>query len=212
MSDTGLKQSEPMGDAARLLLAAAREHSTMAATDLHLPEQSRLSEWQRLTASALLLHLVRSIEGVLRTRLADCFKDRPALCAALGSSQVEIALPVLERAQILRDPGLGAVLVRRVEEHRYWKEYTPVTGDILLIKLARDANQEIADEATALLTARSHRLDRFQEPVMGQADLPAELQHRLIWAIAAALANIWSGSTPFPPGWRMPPYPQRRVS
>lgn len=185
MSDRGLKQSEPMGDAARLLLAAARERFSVAATDIHLPEQSRLTEWQRLTASALLLRLVRSVEDDLRARLAGQFSDNEALYAALGSARVEIALPVLERAGVLRDPELGTVLIRRVEEHRFWKEHG--RADALPSELIRDEDDIVAAEAMTLLIARSRRFDRFQEPVMGHTDLPAELQHRLVWMIAAAL-------------------------
>ncbi len=176
-----------MGDAARLLLAASRERSSLAAADLLLPEQARLSEWQRVTASALLLRLVRSVEDSLRVCLAEDFRGEEALHAALGSDRIEIALPLLERAQMLRDPELGTVLVRRVEEHRYWKEYAASGGDDLLAELVRDNDEAIAREAMGLLVARSRRFDRFQEPLMGQADLPAELQHRLVWMIAAAL-------------------------
>jgi uncharacterized protein (DUF2336 family) len=175
-----------MGDAARLLLAAARERFSVAATDLLLPEQSRLTEWQRLTASALLVRLVRGIEDDLRARLAEEFRTPEALHAALSSARVEIALPVLERAQVLHDAELGTVLVRRVEEHLYWKEHA-ASGDDLLAELIRDSDEEIASEAMALLIARSRRFDRFQEPLIGQADLPAELQHRLVWMVAAAL-------------------------
>jgi uncharacterized protein (DUF2336 family) len=189
MSDRGLKQAEPMKDAARLLLAAARERFSVAATDLLLPEQSRLTEWQRLTASALLIRLVRSIEDALRARLADIFPDHDALQAALGSARVEIALPMLERAHALRDAEIGTILVRRVEEHRYWSEHGASGGDEYLAELIRDAEAEIAAEAMTLLIARSRRFDRFQEPLMGQGDLPADLQHRMVWMIAAALRH-----------------------
>lgn len=188
MSDRGLKHSQPMGDAARLLLAAARERFSVAAADLLLPEQARLTEWQRVTASALLLRLVRSIEEALRARLAEDFRDREGLHAALGSTRVEIALPLLERAQALRDAELGTVLVRRIEEHRFWKENAKGSDDFLN-GLVSDGDEGVAADAMALLIARSRRFDRFQEPLMAQTDLPAELQHRLVWMIAAALRH-----------------------
>jgi uncharacterized protein (DUF2336 family) len=169
------------------LLASARERYSVAAADILMPEQARLSEWQRLTASALLLRLVRSVEDDLRARLAGRFEGEEALNAALGSARVEIALPVLERAHVLRDPELGTVLVRRVEEHRFWKEHN--NGDELLSELIRDEDDVIAGEAMTLLIARSRRFDRFQEPVMAHTDLPAELQHRLVWMVAAALRH-----------------------
>lgn len=189
MSDRGLKQPDALGDAARLLLAASRERFSVAATDLLLPERSRLTEWQRLTASALLMRLVGSIEDMLRSRLAVPFSDREALHAALSSANVAIALPLLERAQVLRDAELGTVLVRRVEEHRYWKDSEAATADDMLAELVRDGDEAIAATAMAVLIARSRRFDRFQEPLLGQTDLPAELQHRLVWIIAAALRH-----------------------
>jgi uncharacterized protein (DUF2336 family) len=190
MAEGGSTRPERQSDAARLLLAAARERFAVAATDLLLPDQVRLSEWQRLTAAALLTRLVHSIEDDLRARLAIKFEAHEALHAALSSAHVAIALPILERAQVLRDSELSNVLVRRVEEHRYWKAHAPPAGgDELLFQLVRDKDEEVAAEAMELVVARSRRFDRFQEPVMGQVELPAELQHKLVWMVAAALRH-----------------------
>lgn len=178
-------------DAARLLLAAARERFSVAVTDLLLPEQTRLSEWQRLTAANLLTRLVRSVEDTLRASLAAKLEEQDAVHAALSSAHVDIALPILERAGVLNDPELGTLLVRRVEEHRFWKAQTARTapGEDLLARLIRDADPDVAAEAMELVIARSRRFDRFGEPVIGQVELPAELQHRLVWMIAAALRH-----------------------
>jgi uncharacterized protein (DUF2336 family) len=190
MAEGGSTGREKQSDAARLLLAAARERFAVAATDLLLPDQARLTEWQRLTAAALLTRLVRGLEDELRFRLAARFESHEALHAALSSAHVAIALPILERAQVLRDAELSNVLVRRVEEHRYWKAHAPALGDEdLLFELVRDADDEVAAEAMELVIARSRRFDRFQEPVMGAVELPAELQHKLVWMVAAALRH-----------------------
>lgn len=190
MSDEGRERRETKSDAARLLLAAARERFAVAATDLLLPEQSRLTEWQRLTAASLLTRLVGGIEDQLRAALAEHFRDREALHAALSSAHVAIALPILERASVLRDRELGTILVRRVEEHRFWKAYAAAgAGDEYLLELLRDPDPDVAAEAMDLVTARSRRFDRFQEPVMGRVELPADLQHRLVWLVAAALRH-----------------------
>lgn len=187
MSDRGLKQPETLGDAARLLLAASRERFSVAAADLLLPERSRLTEWQRLTASALLMRLIRSIEDALRARLADELKDNEALHAALSSARVDIAVPVLERAQVLRDAEIGTLLVRRVEEHRYWKDNAAGSAGEMMVELVRDRDEAVAADSMSLLIARSRRFDRFHEPLLGDTDLPADVQHRLVWMIAAAL-------------------------
>jgi uncharacterized protein (DUF2336 family) len=176
-------------DAARLLLAAARERFAVAATDLLLPERARLSEWQRLTAANLLTRLIGSIEDALRVPLAEHFAEHEALAAALSSAHVPIALPILERAGALGDHDLGTILVRRVEEHRFWKAYGQTGGADLLFELVRDADEAAAADAMELVIARSRRFDRFQEPVIGHVDLPAELQHKLVWLIAAALRH-----------------------
>ena len=189
MAEAGSDGNHRKSDAARLLLAAARERFAVAATDLLLPEQTRLTEWQRITASRLLARLVRSVEEDLRARLAVRFEAHEAVHAALSSAHVPIALPILERAQVLRDAELTAVLVRRVEEHRFWAARRAEEGEEYLHALVRDADEGIAAEAMELVIARSRRFDRFQEPEMGRVELPAELQHRLVWAIAAALRH-----------------------
>ncbi|WP_166040243.1 DUF2336 domain-containing protein [Sphingosinicella sp. YJ22] len=188
MAEAGSKRRE-RSDAARLLLAAARERFAVAATDLLLPEQARLSEWQRLTAANLLSRLIRSIEDALRVPLAEHFAGQETVHAALSSAHVPIVLPILERAGALGDSDLGTVLVRRVEEHRFWKAYGQGTGEDLLYALVRDADADLASEAMEMVIARSRRFDRFQEPVLGHVDLPAELQHKLVWLVAAALRH-----------------------
>ena len=189
MAESGSNGRTRQDDAARALLAAARERFAVAATDLLLPDQVRLTEWQRLTAAALLSRLVHGLEDELRARLTPRFEGHPAVHAALSSDRVPIALPILERAGVLRDADLGNVLVRRVEEHRFWKAHAPPEGGDLLFELVRDADETVAAEAMELVIARSRRFDRFQEPVMGQVDLPAELQHKLVWLVAAALRH-----------------------
>lgn len=188
MAEAG-SQGRDRSDAARLLLAAARERFAVAATDLLLPERARLTEWQRLTAASLLSRLVRGIEDALRIPLAEHFAEHEALHAALSSAHVPIALPILERAQALGDHELGTVLVRRVEEHRFWKAYGQSGGEDLLFDLVRESDEALAAEAMELVIARSRRFDTFQEPVIGHIDLPAELQHRLVWLVAAALRH-----------------------
>jgi uncharacterized protein (DUF2336 family) len=189
MAEGGSTKGRTQSDAARLLLAAARERFAVAAADLLLPDRARLTEWQRLTAAALLTRLVRGLEDEMRARLAVRFEDHEALHAALASAHVPIALPILERAQALRDADLSNVLVRRVEEHRYWKAHAAAGGDELLFELVRDPDEEVAAEAMELVIARSRRFDRFQEPALGRVELPAELQHKLVWMVAAALRH-----------------------
>jgi uncharacterized protein (DUF2336 family) len=180
------------GDAARLLDAAARGRLAVALADLFLPKRLRLSEWQRETMATLLTRLIRSIEDELRAGIAARLegKVRPAVQGAITSTHVEIALPILEASDALREPALIALLLRRVEEHRLYRAaqaHRDRRQGNLLVELVRDGDEGIAAAAMGLLTAQSRRLDRFQEPVVASPELPAELEHRLVWTIAAAL-------------------------
>lgn len=189
MMDDRTRNPHGRGDAARMLLAAARERFSIAATDLLLPETARLTEWQRLTAATLLSRLIRTIEDALRSDLADRLAAHEALHASLSSAHVPIAQPMLERAQVLRDSELSTVLVRRVEEHRFWKSQRDRghEPDSLLRELINDADADLAGEAMSVLIARSRRFDGFGEPVFARTDLAADLHHRIVWMVAAAL-------------------------
>jgi hypothetical protein len=182
MSDVRLSGSEE--DGAAQLLASARARLCAAAADLALGDAHRLTEWQRATVSALLAGLVRAIEDELRSALAGRF-EAPAyegLRAALSSAQLPIALRVLQTGSSLFDPALLAVLLRRAEEHRL-----AAADHVLLGALAGDGDEAVAEEAMSLLVLQGSRLDPFQGPLIGRGELPAEVQHRLVWTIAAAL-------------------------
>src|SRR6185436_511290 len=71
--------------------------------------------------------------------------------------------------------------------HRFWKARSEQQGEEYLFELVRDADDGVSADAMELVIARSRRFDRFQEPTMGRVELPAELQHRLVWIVAAAL-------------------------
>lgn len=189
MSDRGRGREKLTGsDPARLLLAAGLDRFSTAAADLHLSEEERLTEWQRLTASALLHGLVRSLEDAIRVSILQ-HSGGQAAASVLRTAQPSLARPLLERAHVFQDADLGRLLVRRVEEHRFWKEHSAASGEDFLTTLSREAVEPIASEALDLLILRSRRLDRFQEPRLGHEDLPASLHHRLTWMTAAALRH-----------------------
>ena len=171
------------GDGAAQLLASARAR-VAAAADLALPRDLRLSEWQRTTIGFLLANLVRSVEDELRAALAAAPAE-DALQAALSSAHVEIAMPVLAGSGAFAEPALLDLLLRRAEEHRLYR--AAVADNALLVELAGDADEAVAREAMALLIAQNGRLDGFREPILPRSDLSAELEHHLVWTVAAAL-------------------------
>jgi hypothetical protein len=172
-------------DGAAQLLASARARVSAAMADLALPEALRLTDRQRLTVSHLLRRLIGDVEDELRSALAAHFSSdsEAALRAALSSASLAIAVPLLEGGA-LADAALFALLLRRAEEHRLARaapEPRLVTG------LAGDSDEGVAAAAVSLLIADSRRLDAFQEPLVANGDLPAEIAHGLAWAVAAAL-------------------------
>jgi uncharacterized protein (DUF2336 family) len=181
------------GDGAARLLASARARLAAVAADLALPDAFRLTEWQRSTVASLFAALVRDAEDGVRAALIERLpRDAPeALRAALASGALAIALPLLESTRLVVDPQLLPLLLRRAEEHRLAAAAAGEHG--LEGVLAGDDDPGIAAEAMGLLIARNSRFDAFQEPLVGRSDLPADLRHRLLWTIAAALRRYMVG-------------------
>jgi hypothetical protein len=186
-----MSEMRPSGetDGAARLAAAARDRLSFGLADLRLPDAYRLSEWQRATITALLERLVLSIETELRGALASAFAGQAELHASLASASVEIGLPILAAASPW-EPALIGALLRRAEEHRLHR----LSADhALLIELAGDSDEVVAAEAMSLLIAQSGRFDAFQEPMMLRTELPAELEHGLVWTVAASLRRYIVG-------------------
>jgi uncharacterized protein (DUF2336 family) len=183
MSD--VRSSGGYDDGAARLLASARARAAAVAADLALPPSLRLTDRQRGAVTALFAALVRDAEDALRAALIERLPPEApdTLRAALASASLAIALPRLEAGPLLGDERLLPLLLRRVEEHRLaaGSEHSLLTG------LAGDSDAAVAAEAMGLLIALNGRYDAFQEPLVGRSDLPADLRHRLLWTVAAAL-------------------------
>lgn len=190
MSDQRLARPHGRQDEARLLHAAARERLSVAAADLALPERLRLSDRQRTTVASLNAKLIRTIEDELRSYLieSELVRADEALLAAFGSAHVAIAVPILDRSPAARDRALVSTLVRRADEHR--RSARRAAGEMpFLIEFIRDEDPVVAEHAMAVLIGQSRRFDSFNEPAAARTELSAELEHRLVWRVAAALRH-----------------------
>jgi uncharacterized protein (DUF2336 family) len=195
--------SGPSGDADRLLTAAAqaadgaRHRLATTLVDLFLPGNSRLNDQQRITMARILNALVTTVEDDFRQRLIGAMGGAatPELAAALATARVQIATPILEKARLLQDQELMAVLLRRADEHRLATGLSRATerhdnaASSLIDRLLDHVDPAVPAAAMALLIAESRRLDRFGDAILARTDLPAELQHRLVWWVAAALRD-----------------------
>lgn len=198
LNDEGWTANQPaparwLADAARAI-ESVEGRVDRATTELFQPPAKGLSDQHRAQIGQLFKALIGTIEDELRLRLLDALGDGASLelSAALGSARVAIALPLLERTQLLREPDLVGAMLRRVDEHR------------LALALGRDSPFHVADlaqnlldledpeisEATmALLVAESRRYDQFGDPSLVRTDLPERAHRRLLWCVAAALRH-----------------------
>lgn len=180
-----------LSDAVRAL-DGADTRVDRAAIELFEYPGAGLSDQHRFQISQLLRALIEAIEDELRIRVGQLLPADagPELAASLGSAHVPIAQPLLERTQLLRETGLIAAMLRRVDEHR------------LALVLGRDSPYHVADLAQrlldlgeddvteavmALLIAESRRYDQFGDPALARTDLPPGPHRRLLWSVAAAL-------------------------
>lgn len=185
MTDPGRASSEARGEAARLIAAAARRRAS-AARQLAGPALMRLSERELAGAGAALAAMVHAVEGALRPALARRFAGDPVVAAALSSADMPIAEALVVPAMLSSGSELVALLARRVEEERLHRAGNSA-GATVLATLIRDEDPDIAADAMALLVARSRRLAATPAAEPGRTELPAELQHQLVWSVAAAL-------------------------
>lgn len=190
-----------LADAARAE-ALARARIAAAAGDIANRFDARPTDYQRATMARLLDMIVADIEAALRRHLPALLRDVASAeaLAAVEVARVPLARPLLDRARILADAELAALLLSRADEHARMAALALAraeasAADPLLFAAPRfdallgHADNALATAARAVAEAEARRLDRFQDAAAGRLDLPAELHHRLSWRVAAALRH-----------------------
>lgn len=149
--------------------------------DLFLPEDARLDERTRLALAARLNETIGGIETDLRRQAARLLAARGASGPAerLLTARAGLAAERLACAGLLRDESLIGELIAQVR-HALLAEALPASHGSeetsLLVRLAGVPDRVVAAAAQALLVADSNA-----------ALLPADVQHRLVWWVAAAI-------------------------
>ncbi len=172
----------------RAALARTRADARLAGAiaDLFLPDDARLNDRTRLTLARRLADTVGEIEVELRRQAARLLAARGATGAAeallrVGPATGNGAAERLTRAGLLSDEVLMEELLARVEHELIAAALPPAAPGpeeaSLLVRLAAVPDRVVAGAARALLAADGQ--DR--------SSLPAELQHRLVWWVAAAI-------------------------
>lgn len=186
---------------------AARAQLANAVTDLFLPAAQRLTDQQRALMTDVLGRLLGSVEMEVRRHLVEALGhspvSQPELEARLASDSFEVARPILERSHVVRNPTLMDIVIQCAEEHRMAMALRdtvspPLTEalaergfkgseDDVLEGLIRTEDAVLSRRAMELLVAESKRNGQFQQPLLTQNDLPADLAHEVYWWVAAAL-------------------------
>jgi uncharacterized protein (DUF2336 family) len=192
------------------LLALAKEKSQSSRnqlveniTDLFLSEEGRLSEHERALMSDILTKLIHDVEESLRKALAAALAKSdaqlPDVVRMLAEDEIDIARPLLEKSKLLKDKDLIHIVRMRTDEHRLSVAIreglsTDVSDALMeygshdvIETLLRNPDAALSLRAKEYIVAESRRVDRFQEPLVGREDLPADLAYKMYWWVSAAL-------------------------
>jgi len=164
-------------------LSRADRGLAQAIDDFFIDDDARLDDRTRATLAVTLAVMVAAVEGDLRHRAA-----RSLAAAAEGA-------PVLDRliaAGTLRDPAMMRELVDRTRLDLLADRLTNTAPDdpgaaSLLARLTASADTHVAATARAAMAAEGRRRAFLDTGRLSDTELPAELHHRLVWWVAAAL-------------------------
>jgi len=161
-------------------------------TDFFLPDDSRLDERARLLLGSVLGSIVGAVEADVRRHAARLLSGRGAdrKADALLAARTDV-LARLSAAGLLRDSELMEELLGRVRAELL-ADALPVAIDMpdapsLLVRLTALPDTVVAAAATALLVQENRRGNLVEHKHAVGAELPAELHHRLVWWVAAAI-------------------------
>lgn len=182
--------------AARAARAGLRAEADLRAAidDLFLPDAARLDDRLRGTLTATLRALVATLEAGLRRHAARLLAARgdEARAEALLTTD-SLVWARLTRAGVLRDPELMGELVARARQDLIADALPLAIGTpdapSLIVRLAAAPDAVVARAANAVLAADGRRRSAQELGAPEAGDLPAELQHRLIWWVAAAIRD-----------------------
>lgn len=164
--------------------AAGRGRLATVRQDFFLDPAERLTEQERALMTAMLHCLVGDIAAEIRAALPIGWA---------GANDDEAAMiEQLSAADLLDDPELVALLLRRADEERIGAAARARTGrrDARALQaLISHENGAASAAAMALILARGRRRDRFGQCLVGFDDLPRETADRLAHAIAACLRS-----------------------
>ncbi|MEO7602540.1 MAG: DUF2336 domain-containing protein [Sphingomicrobium sp.] len=165
----------------------ARGRLATVRADFFLDSGERLSERERALMSAMLHCLIAEIAERLRAELPG---------QGRGGDDHEL-VGALNRAGLLDEPELIALLLRRAEEERIASAASARAGRSearVLQGLVGNDSGPVSAAAMALILARGRRRDRFGQCLLSFDDLPARTAATLVHRVAAAIKSDGSST------------------
>jgi hypothetical protein len=200
MSDNPVDINPGAADGANRLLARAaaadtRAHAGLAVAidDFFLSDAARLDERTRVALALLLRALIEAVEAEIREHGARLLSGRGE--ARLAAAILRTEAPLFERlfgSGVLRDETMMAELIARVRQDALAAALPMNAPDdperpSLVNRFVQHPDRGLASGAMAVLIAESRRRGGPDVGQLTQTDLPAELHHRLVWWVTAAL-------------------------
>lgn len=179
---------------ARAAAAEVRAYRGLTVTidDFFLPEDARLDERTRSGLTGLLRGLVETVEGEVREHAVRLLHGRGESALVVALNDPSSIFARLWQSGLLRDPELMGELVARVRQELLGGALPMHAPDdperpSLINRFVQHPDRVVAAGAMAVLIAESRRRGSPDAGQFSRTDLPAELHHRLVWWVAAAL-------------------------
>ncbi|HEY0622719.1 DUF2336 domain-containing protein [Sphingomonas sp.] len=195
-------------DGAQALLArsaaadgAAHRALGAAIADFAIPDDDRLDERTRAALARLLRALIATVEAEVGGHAARLLRTQGEAALADALEAQDGTSDTLHASELLRDPALMGELIARVRQDLLAGGMAAQAQDeperaSLLNRLAQHPDRLLAQSAAAVLVSESRRRSVPDSGPLPQSDLPAELHHRLVWHVAAALRAGVAGVAP----------------
>lgn len=184
-------------DGARKLLARAAAAESYAhrrlvhaIDDFFIPDDTRLDDRLRALLGATLIALVSLVEVTIRRQAARSVSALRDVAVAVIQGP-----PVIDRlvdAGMLRDIDLMSDLISRVRLDLLADVLPPAPQHDeedagLFAQLTASGDADVAAATRAMMAAAATRRGFLDSHRLMQTELPAELHHRLVWWVAAAV-------------------------
>ncbi len=196
-----------------LRLAREKAHSSRRIlldniADLFLDPVGSLSDRDSALMAEILWRLIHELEMAVRralaTRILRLDTEPRGLGGVLLDETVEMSRPVLAREEVIRDETLIEAVKHRMQEFLIKEAGTAPSesatndsrsdgplgpGGGVIDRLLDNPDAVVVMRAREYAVTQARRLDRFHRPMLSHAELPLPPVRRLVWWVAAAVAN-----------------------